>query len=304
MSKIVLDPAEGDVTGYGPEYYRRNRKPTEPYYVENLNFDDAVQKEHPNRDVEVEQYILNQAYKRGQDPKRPFQNILQVPDWGRGGDKVRTEYWDPESVTRNADEKAHFAWKGYSNLQGRPYYSEEPTIRMFVDNPPYIHEAIHSLQDSFSLDPRKRVKIPEPSWWNENASDDDAWGTRPHEIQAEASEAKRKYLHKEVPERMSKPKLLPLPGLENKPRESYKTDYRVEPFDKNHPAVKEGRPIPDPIINDMFKSWMRDDPHGWGDAYRDKPEDFPVELFKEALRLGQNNQKPAGMFTGRGPQNA
>ena len=54
----------------------------------------------------------------------------------------------------------------------------------------------------------------------------------------------------------------------------------------------------------MFESWMRDDRHGWGDAYRTKTEKFPVELFKEALRLGKNDQKPAGMFTGRGPQNA
>ena len=38
MNEIILEPIESDVTGYGPEYYRRNRQPTEPYYVENLNF--------------------------------------------------------------------------------------------------------------------------------------------------------------------------------------------------------------------------------------------------------------------------
>lgn len=277
MSKIVLDPIESDVTGYGPEYYRRNRQPTEPYYVENLNFDEAVRKEYPNRDVEVEQYILNQAYNRGQDPKRPFQKTLQVPDWGRGGDKVRTEHWDPDSIARNEGESGHFARKGMSTIQGHPYYTEEPTIRMFVDNPPYIHEAAHSLQNQVR-DPRRNVKL------SKSVSEGDDWKNHPVEIQAEASKAKREYLHKEVPAR--------------------KADYGVQPFDKNHPAVKEGRPIPDEIIDDMFESWMRNDYQGWGDAYRDKAEEFPVELFKEALRLGQNDQRPAGLFTGRGPQNA
>lgn len=295
MNEITLGSIEGDVTGYGPEYYRRNRQPTEPYYVENLDFDDAVRKEHPNRDVEVEQYILNQAYKRGQDPKRSFQNTLQVPDWSKGGEKVRIEYHDPESKKRVDNEAGHYV-RSYEKY---PNQIEPAKIRMFSDQAPYIHEATHHLQSGNIRDPRRKVAIPDVS-----ATTGDDWATRPHEIQAEASEAKRNYLHKEVPDRKKGGRLIPLPGLENKPRESYKADYGVEPFDKDHPAVKEGKPIPDEIVDDMFKHWMGRDPHGWGDAYRDNPEEFPVELFKEALRLGKNDQRPSGLFTGRGPQNA
>ena len=72
-NSIQLEPIETDVTGWGPEYHRRKQEPTEPYYVEDLNFDESVQKEYPGRDAEVEQYMVNQAYKYGHDPKRPFQ---------------------------------------------------------------------------------------------------------------------------------------------------------------------------------------------------------------------------------------
>jgi hypothetical protein len=320
-----LEDMGTDNHGYGPEYYRRKQEPTEPYYVENLNFDDAVQKEFPNRDVEVEQYLLNQAYKRGQDPNRPFQKTLQVPDWGRAGEKVRTEYWDPNSITRDMGERGHFAQEGVTTLQGQPYYTEEPTIRMFDDNPPYIHEAAHSLQKQIN-DPRRNIKIPSKYEYGGVENNRGAWNARPQEIQAEASAVKRDYIHN--------PALQKVLGEKEKQELSdtfqqetqYKKDGSKNPYygytvedhmrdngtylpdnvqrlDRNHPAVREGMPIPEEHIDGMFKHWMTTDPR-WGEFYRDKPEDFPVELFKEALRLGKNDQKPAGMFTGRGPQNA
>lgn len=323
MNEIILEPIESDVTGYGPEYYRRNRQPTEPYYVENLNFDDAVRKEHPNRDVEVEQYLLNQAYKRGQDPQRPFKKTLQVPDWGRGEDKVRTEYWDPDSIARDVGEAGHFAREGISPIQGHSYYTEEPTIRMFKDPPPYIHEAAHSLQNERS-DPRRNIKIPAKHQIRKHDSMG-AWNARPEEIQAEASSVKRDYVHRaQLPKTLSKQQEEKLRDrLKREPE--YKEDGSVNPYhgytvedfkrstflpsdiqvlDKNHPAVRQNKPIPEEHIDNMFQYWMHSDPQGWGDFYRDNPEEFPVELFKEALRLGKKDQRPTGLFTGRGPQNA
>jgi hypothetical protein len=323
-NSIQLEPIETDVTGWGPDYYRRKQEPTEPYYVENLNFDDAVQKEFPNRDAEVEQYLLNQAYKRGQDPNRPFQKTLQVPDWGRGGEKVRTEYWDPNSITRYTDEIGHFAQEGVTTARGQSYYTEEPTIRMFTDDPPYIHEAAHSLQNKRS-DPRRNIKMPSKYQMRVSGSLG-AWNARPEEIQAEASEVKRNYIHNPALQKVlgEKEKRELSDHFQQEPQ--YKEDGSRNPYygytiedhlrdtsgylpdnvqrlDRNHPAVRGGMPIPEEHIDGMFKQWMTTDPR-WGEFYQNHPEDFPVELFKEALRLGKNDQKPAGLFTGRGPQNA
>jgi hypothetical protein len=320
---IQLGAIETDVTGYGPDYYRRKQEPTEPYYVENLNFDDAVQKEYPGRDVEVEQYLVNQAHQRGQDSKRPFQKTLRALDWGKGDEKIRTEYWDPKGVNRGPNqEAAHYDYMGYyQKHQDTPI---EPTIRMFQDpkKAPYTHEFSHHLynfQDK-PADPRRRVNIPITS--DEQLDRDngnppsymDKWRSEPSEIQADASKAKRDYTHNEIGERLGMlgyddfdPEEhwgLDKDEYQDLIRRQHNTYYGVEPFDKNHSAVKEGKPIPDPIIDDMFESWMQRDDKGWGESYRNNPQEFPVEMFKEALKLGKNDQKPAGLFTGRGPQNA
>lgn len=298
MSEIVLEPIESDVTGWGPEYYRRKRQPTEPYYVENLNFDDAVRKEYPNRDVEVEQYLLNQAYKRGQDPNRPFQKILKAPDWGKGADKIRTEYHDPKSQMRSGNEAAHYdhGVQGYYlDEKGGPDYNSpvmgDPTIRHFEKVPadpsepyadldyPYIHEAMHHITSDKG-----------DSGYERNFDFEDPWLNSPSEIMSEAASRKREYIHGNIPFY----KTLPI-GKNSEPRKW---------FDSAHPAVKEGKPIPDEVIDDIFNNWMYWDPKGWGDSYHDNPEEFPVELFKEALRLGKKDKRPAGLFTGRGPQNA
>jgi hypothetical protein len=282
---IQLEPIETDVTGWGSDYYRRKQEPIEPYYVENLNFDDAVQKEFPNRDVEVEQYLLNQAYERGQDPNRPFQKMLKAPDWGKGGDKIRTEYHDPKSQWRKTTEKAH-----YQPRQVEGYYLDEEggpdennpviadtTIRHFEKVPsdlsepyadlkyPYIHEAMHHITSDQG-----------GSGYERNFDFGSSWLNSPDEIVSEAARRKREYVHGTNQKRL----------------------------DSTHPVVKEGKPIPNEAIDEMFDEWMHKDNAGWGESYRDKPEDFPVELFKEALRLGKNDQKPAGLFTGRGPQTA
>jgi hypothetical protein len=302
---IQLGAIETDVTGYGPDYYRRKQEPTEPYYVENLNFDDAVQKEYPGRDVEVEQYLVNQAYQHGHDPKRPFQKTLRALDWGKGDEKVRTEYWDPKGVARG---------KNQPNASYNP--DSVPSIEMFGDpkEAPYTHEFSHHLynfQDN-PADPRRRVDVPDSyntslkRQFGEQSEYQDKWRSAPWEVQAEASQAKRDYIHKDVGNRIDEsqsPYMQSHDGGKSS-RLIYKGDYGVEPFDKNHPAVKEGKPIPDDIIDDMFETWMQRDDHGWGESYRDRPKDFPVEMFKEALKLGKNDQRPAGMFTGRGPQNA
>jgi len=295
MNEFVLEPIESDVTGYGPEYYRRNRQPTEPYYVEHLNFDDAVRKEHPNRDVEVEQYLLNQAYKRGQDPNRPFQKILKAPDWGKGGDKIRTEYHDPNSQMRNTTEAAHYQPRQvqgyYLDEKGGPNYNDpviaDTTIRHFEKVPadpsdpyadleyPYIHEAMHHITSDKG-----------DSGYERNFDFEDPWLNSPSEIMSEAAKHKRAYVHGSA-------------GY----AEGFEPPNQIW-LDSAHPAVKEGRPIPEKHIDDMFYRWMDRDPKGWGDSYRDNPEEFPVELFKEALRLGKKDQRPPGLFTGRGPQNA
>lgn len=252
--------------------------PSEPYLVENLNFDDAVRKELPNRDAVVEQYLLNQAYKRGQDPKRPFRRELLPPDWGRGGEKVRTEHWKPGSYPQKRNEFGHYD-------KGRHYVWEEggeeheiydpPTVRMFTKDPPYIHEAAHHLQKDEVRDPRVKLGIP-----NNPGLLPDSWYQNPAEIQAEASAAKRRYIHE----------------YQLYPHNAEK----LRPLDKDHPAVKEGKPLPEEHIDAMFKYWMTEGEDGqWGAGYNHDPKKFPVELFKEALRLGKNNQKPVGMFTGR-----
>ena len=303
---IQLGPVEANVIGWGPDYYRRKQEPTEPYYVENLNFDETVQKEFPGRDFDVEQYLVNQAIRRGQDPKRPFQKTLRGLDWSQGSDKVRTEYWDPEGVARGPHREL-----GHYNEGNGFFGTTEPTIRMFADPAPHTHEFSHHLYNfkDNPPDPRRMVDIPEPYNTVRNADDyATGWLSTPLEIQAEASYAKRKYAHDVVGSR----KDAQSPYIKSRDpdyggrlsRYAYKKDYGVEPFDKNHPAVKEDKPIPDEIIDDMFESWMQEDRKGWGESYQNRPEEFPVELFKEALRLGQNNQKPAGLFTGRGPQNA
>ena len=314
---IQLDPIEADVTGWGPDYYRRKQEPTEPYYVENLNFDETVRKEYPHRDFEMEQYLVNQAVRRGIDPKRPFQKTLRGLDWSRGSDKIRTEYWDPKGVARSPDqESGHYDYVGY--YQKHQDTTKEPIVRMFGDTKkaPYTHEFSHHLynfQDNPS-DPRRMVNIPEPGSAIGNPNENmDEWRSTPSEVQAEASQAKRDYTHRTVSNRKSQLGYYDYPEAEDREAvlRNYKNYYGVEPFDKDHPAVEKElhpyirrEPIPDEIIDDMFETWMQRDPHGWGESYRDKPEEFPVELFKEALRLGQNNQKPAGLFTGRGPQNA
>jgi hypothetical protein len=279
---IQLEPIETDVAGWGSDYYRRKQEPTEPYYVENLNFDDAVQKEFPNRDAEVEQYLLNQAYKRGQDTDRPFQRELKVPDWAAGGEKVRTEHWDPGSFQRTQGELGHYEKARHHIWEedGKEHeFKTPPTIRMFNNYPPYIHEAAHHLQKDQVRDPRIKLNIPS------NGLTPDGWYQNPEEIQADASLAKRRYVHEY--------QLYPHATKE------------LQPLDRNHPAVKEGKPIPEEHIDNMFDWWMIDtEDSKWGAGYNQEPEDFPVEMFKEALRLGKNDQKPAGMFTGRGPQNA
>lgn len=284
-NSIQLEPIETDVTGWGPDYYRRKQEPTEPYYVENLNFDDAVQKEFPNRDAEVEQYLLNQAYKRGQDPNRPFQKMFKAPDWGKGGDKIRTEYHDPKSQWRQTTEKAHYAPRQvegyYLDEDGGPDENNpviaDPTIRHFEKVPsdysepyadlkyPYIHEAMHHITSDQG-----------GSGYERNFDFGSSWLNSPDEIVSEAARRKREYVH----------------GTNQKRLHS------------THPVVKEGKPIPNEVIDEMFDDWMYKDNKGWGESYREKPEEFPVELFKEALKLGKNDQKPAGLFTGRGPQNA
>jgi hypothetical protein len=292
---IQLEPIETDLTGWGPEYHRRKREPMEPYYVENLNFDDAVQKEFPNRDAEVEQYLLNQAHKRGQDPNRPFQKILKAPDWGKGGDKIRTEYHDPKSQSRKTTEKAHYAPRQvvgyYLDEDGGPDknnpYIEDTTIRLFEKEPtdpsepygnseyPYIHEAMHHITSDQG-----------GSGYERNFDFGSPWLNSPNEIMSEAAKRKRAYVHGS-----------------NGYAEGFEPPNQKW-LDSAHPAVKEGKPIPEKHIDDMFIDWMNKDNAGWGDSYRYNPEDFPVELFKEALRLGKNDQKPAGMFTGRKSQNA
>lgn len=274
-----------DNYGMGSDYYRRKQEPIEPYYVENLNFVDAVQKEYPDRDVEVEQYLLNQAHERGQDPNRLFQKILKAPDWGKAGDKIRTEYHDPKSQWRKTTEKAH-----YQPRQVEGYYLDEEggpdennpviadaTIRHFEKVPsdrsepyadlkyPYIHEAMHHITSDQG-----------GSGYERNFDFGSSWLNSPDEIVSEAARRKREYVHGTNQNRL----------------------------DSTHPVVKEGKPIPNEVIDEMFDEWMYKDNAGWGDSYRDKPEEFPVELFKEALKLGKNDQRPAGMFTGRGPQNA
>ena len=286
-----LPPIEGDLKdvgtdnhGMGSDYYRRKQKTTEPYYVEKLDFDETVQKEFPNRDFDVEQYIVNQSIQRGQDPNRSFQKTLRGLDWSRGNDKVRTEYWDPQGVERGINEEAHYDWRGKG---------DSPIIRMFDKNPPFTHEFSHHLynfQDN-PTDPRKSVEFPTYSSENPPHVAITDWAKRPSEIQADASAAKRRYVHREVPKRKSRL---------NQPFGFRKREDDVEFFDKDHPAIKEGKPIPDDVMDDMFKYWMRNDinesQRGWGESYDKNPEEFPVELFKEALRLGKKDQKPE-LFT-------
>lgn len=278
-----------DNHGMGSDYYRRKQKTTEPYYVENLDFDESVQKEFPNRDYDVEQYLVDQAIQRGQNPNRPFQKSLRGLDWSRGNDKIRTEYWDPQAL--------HNVGR---NRNGAYYYNAhkgKPVIRMYNQALPYVHEFSHHLynfQDN-PQDPRNVVKIPESS--SSQGSDSmKSWRSDPSEIQAEASKAKRRYVHREVPKRVKWGESIGSPSFPA--REHVNFMYNVEPFDKDHPAIKEGKQIPDDVVDDMFKSWMDEDGKGWGESYRKNPKEFPVELFKEALRLGKNDQKP-GLFTGK-----
>lgn len=320
-----LKDAGTDNHGMGSDYYRRKQKPIEPYYVEKLDFDEAVQKEYPTRDFDVEQYIVDQAIQRGQDPNRPFQKTLRGLDWSRGNDKVRTEYWDSQGSKKRSRELAHYEPYGYNNQTGGVFKNlfnnlqylgviePDPTIRMFNTNPyqtPYVHEFSHHLynfQDN-PPDPRKVVKLPTMSSSKESKNMD-FWRTDPSEIQAEASAAKRDYVHRTVPFRREVAGEEYPWSLNNQdPNDKkvydevvddlYEFHWGDKPFDKNHPVIKEGKPIPDEVMDDMFEDWMNRDGHGWGDAYRENPKEFPVELFKEALRLGKKDQKP-GLFTGK-----
>ena len=329
---IQLGAIETDVTGYGPEYNRRKRKPIEPYYVEDMDFGQAVEKEFPGRDVEVEQYLVKQAHERGQNPDRPFQKILKAPDWGKGGDKIRTEHHDPNSKQRNTNEYAHYQPGGvagyYLDEEGGPDWEapviEDPVIRHFKKSftdgrngkkdYPYTHEAMHHITSDQG-----------GSGYERNFDFGRSWLNDPGEIMSEAAFRKRDYVHnpesqkvltkekrQSMADRLQQEPEYDEDGSENPYYGLTVEDYygkgylpeNLQPLDKNHPAIKEGKNIPEGHIDEMLKNWMGSDNHGWGESYRDNPEDFPVELFKEALRLGKNDQRPAGMFTGRGPQNA
>jgi hypothetical protein len=163
----------------------------------------------------------------------------------------------------------------------------DPTIRHFEKVPsdhsepytdlkyPYIHEAMHHITSDQG-----------GSGYERNFDFGSSWLNSPDEIVSEAARRKREYVHGS-----------------NGYAEGFEPPNQKW-LDSTHPAVKEGKPIPEKHIDDMFIDWMNKDSAGWGESYRDKPEEFPVELFKEALKLGKNDQKPAGLFTGRGPQNA
>ena len=256
--------------------------PPKPYGVELLDFDGAVAEEFPGRDPKLEEYLVEQAIKRGKDPNRPYKRQLPSPDWSKRGDKIDVEHYEHGSMAQKRGEAGHYS-PGHSGQfldeEGNPHdYEVKPTIRMFTrpENAPYTHEFMHHLNQVPRFeDPRKRLKLKDAPWGFK-------WHLKPHEVQSEASAKKREYLYE----------------TQNYPSHDLKDN--LAPLDRDHPAVKEGKPLPEEHIDRMFQKWMVDDEDGdWGGSYERDPENFPVELFKEALRLGQNNKKPTGMFTGK-----
>ena len=297
-----------DNYGMGSDYYRRK-----PYVVESRSFDDNVKKQFPHRDADMEDYLVDRAQTHQLDridnpSKIRGANFLPKPHWDRRHDKVRHNIYETGAAEdrgltqRNSPTGSYNAAATYNSTR-----DSEPTIDTYKGGESNsVHEGMHYLADPNPgspdytyADPRKAIPIPDLKRLK-------TWGTRGGEIMAEAAEAKRRYAHQTVSNRKDEsqsPYMQSHDGGKSS-RLIYKGDYGVEPFDKNHPAVKEGKPIPNEVIDDMFQQWMFEDKKGWGDAHRSRPEDFPVEVFKEALRLGKNDQRPAGMFTGRGPQNA
>lgn len=104
------------------------------------------------------------------------------------------------------------------------------------------------------------------------------WLNSPWEITAEAREAKLKFANRNMSHDEFKSKTHRQAG--NLPKE----DNR-KLWDANHPDVKAGKPMSDKIVNEIFESWMKNDHTLWGDMYRQNPEEFPVEYFKEAIKV-------------------
>ena len=312
-----LEDIGTDNHGMGSDYYRRK-----PYVVESRSFDDNVKKQFPHRDADMEDYLVDRAQTHQLDrvdnpSKIRGANFLPKPHWDRRHDKVRHNIYEQGAAEdrgltqRNSPTGPYNAAATYNSTR-----DSEPTIDTYTGGESNaVHEGMHYLADpnpgspdyTYS-DPRKAIPIPDLKRLK-------TWGTRGGEIMAEAAEAKRRYAHQTVSNRKSQlgyydydedPNYYDYDKEEYQDaiRSNYKDYHGSEPFDENHPAVKEGKPIPNEVIDDMFQQWMFEDRKGWGDAHRSRPEEFPVEVFKEALRLGKNDQRPAGMFTGRGPQNA
>lgn len=325
-NSIILDPIDinlsdqgTDNLGMGPEYYRR--KPYDVYYQ---NFRETVNTDFPtSKFLGMEDYLVEQASSRSKDPHRTFTDVFPDTHWDRKDDKVRFEdhVFQKETDDGYWVKNAPSGERGHYDTAGVGSWEKRPTIRQwYPESGIYTHEFNHHLTTP-------KVGTPHDEYWSSYTPFPGdrgvgSWAARPREIQAEAASAKRDYIYNTIHTRKrdlgrgygththpwDDPKLNP-EGLSkdefnNESREAYKKIYGVEPFDKNHPAVKNNFPIPEDILDDMFESWMEETPHDWGESYKNNPKEFPKEKFKEALRLGKKDQRPAGLFTGRGPQNA
>jgi len=308
-----------DNLGMGPEYHRRK-----PYDVDYRNFRETVNIDYPtSKFAGMEDYLVEQASSRSKDPYRKFQDVFPDTHWDRKDDKIRFEdhVFKKETPDGAWVTNAPTGEYGHYSTTGMNSWDKRPTSRQWYPRAGIAtHEFNHHLTTPKVGTPDYDYRESYTPFPGDKGKG--SWAARPREIQAEAAKAKRDYIYNTVPSRMKKlgsgygthshpwndpelnPEGLSKDEFNNKSRELYKKSYEVEPFDKNHPAVKNNFPVPENILDSMFESWMEQTPYEWGDSYKNNPKEFPKEKFKEALRLGKKDQPPAGLFTGRGPLNA
>ena len=242
----------------------------------------------------MHEYIVEQAEKYAETPE--FQQ-----KWG-----------DQLPVAPARDTEYTIPFEFHDKVPGFEGASKTGEVGAYFDNPggqwakvvhPYDDPKRALIHERHHFDTRNSPVRHDPRGWKKpptgfSGMAPPKWLQNPHEVAADAREAKFQYANdEEISGRIKEPdasgtiQLGTLRGSGN------------PGWNEDHPSVKNNEPLPDEIVDEIFQNWMKNDSSGWGKLYEEDPENFPVELFKEAIKVGQND-KPSGMFTGDNRQYA
>lgn len=233
----------------------------------------------------MHEYIVEQAEKYAETPE--FQQ--------KWGDKI--------PVAPKLDRSYTIPFEFHDKVPGYEGASKTGEVGAYFDNPggqrakvvhPYDNPQHALIHERHHFDTRNSPVSHDPRGWKKpptgfSGMAPPKWLQNPHEVAADAREAKFRYANDE--EILTRTNLNASPGTIQL--------GAIGGWTEDHPSVKNNEPLPDEIVDEIFQNWMKNDGSGWGKLYKGDPENFPVELFKEAIKVGENSQKPVGMFTGR-----